>query len=161
MNHRAIGQDGHILTCAASNSLSERHGVVLFGQFFAQFGQAIEQLMLQVEDGIVVTNGSFEQALGVVSGRWHNYLDAGHVEEPRFRAGRMERPAFDPAARWAANDHRRWYAAAPVKLARHVDDLVKAAGNEVDELHLGDGAHAHGGGANGGTDAFAFAITSP
>src|SRR5579863_1540732 len=112
--------------------------------------------MFQVKHRIIIPNGGFEQSFGIVSGRWHNHLDARYVEEPRLRAERMKWAAFGAAAGGAANDQRRWYAAAPVKLARHVDNLVKTAGNEVDKLHLGDGAHTHDGRANRGTNDGSF-----
>src|SRR5579863_252273 len=105
--------------------------------------------MLQVEYRVVVANGGFQQSFGVIGGRWHDNLDAGNVEEPRFRAEGMERAAAHSTAGWPANDHRHRYAAAPVKLAHHIDDLVEAAGDEVDKLHFGDGAHPHDGRAHG------------
>src|SRR5579884_3771730 len=108
--------------------------------------------MLQIKHGIVVANSRLQQALRVISGRWIDDLDAWRMEKPGFGTGGMERAAVCAAARGAANDHRRRDAAAPVHLARHIDELVEAAGDEVDKLHLGNGSHAHNGCSDGAAD---------
>src|SRR6185312_15228983 len=82
----------------------------------------------------------------------HDYLNAWCMEEPRFRAGRMERTTLRATTGRPTNDHRHRHTRAPVHLACHVDDLVEATGDEVDELHLRNGTHAHQGRPYSGTD---------
>src|ERR1700726_1267171 len=65
------------------------------------------------------------------------------MEKPGFGAGRVEWATFRATAGRATNDYRYRHTRAPVHLGRHVDDLVKAAGDEIDKLHLGDGTHSH------------------
>src|SRR6266704_567869 len=67
------------------------------------------------------------------------------MKEPSLWTGRVERATLGTTARWTTNDYGNGHTYAPVHLAGHVDDLVKAAGNEVDELHLSDGTHTDNG----------------
>ena len=64
----------------------------------------------------------------------------------------MERPAREAAAGREPDDDRD-RRAHPVELLRsHGDQLVPGAGDEVGELHLRDGAHAHDRGAGATAD---------
>ena len=108
--------------------------------------------MFQVEHRIVIANGCFEQSFGIIGCRGNDDLDTRSMEEPGFRAGRVEWPALDASARGTTNDHRDRHTSAPVHLICHIDDLIEATGNEVDELHFGDWPHAHQRRTHGGAD---------
>src|SRR5437764_4842886 len=99
--------------------------------------------MFQVENRIVIANGCFEQSFRIVGCRRNDDFDTWSMEEPCFRAGRVEWSALDASTRGAANDHRHRHACAPVHLICHIDDLIETTGNEIDELHFGDWSHAH------------------
>src|SRR6266540_7057655 len=64
----------------------------------------------------------------------------------------MERTAREAAAGRAADDHRHRSAGAPALLRVDRDELVPRAGDEVRELHLRDGPHAHDRRARAGAD---------
>src|SRR6266496_3617198 len=64
----------------------------------------------------------------------------------------MERTTFRAAPGWATDHNRDRHTHTPIHLCRHIDDLVKTAGDEVDELHLSDWAHAHQRSAHGGAN---------
>src|SRR6266705_3506536 len=112
--------------------------------------------MFQVEYRIVIADGSFEQSFSVVGRRGNDDFDTRRVEEPGFRAGGMEWSALDATAGGTTNDHRHGNTGAPVHLCCHVDDLIEAAGDEVDKLHLSDGTHAHQRSAYGRADDSSF-----
>ena len=99
--------------------------------------------MFQVEYRVVIADGSFEQSFSIVSCRGNDDFDTGCVEEPGFRAGGMEWSTLDASTRGTTNDHRNRHAGAPVHLICHVDNLIEATGDEVDELHFSDWPHAH------------------
>src|SRR5713226_2227433 len=99
--------------------------------------------MLQVSHGIVVANSRLEQDIGIIGCGRNDYLDAGRMEEPGLRAGRMEWATLSSSAGWATNDHRYGNTRAPVHFARHIDNLIEAAGDEINELQLRDRPHAH------------------
>src|SRR5579859_6350171 len=53
---------------------------------------------------------------------------------------------------WSSDDYRNWHADTPVHLRCHINDLVKATGDEVNKLHLSDRTHTHQGGTDGRTN---------
>src|SRR5437016_5741314 len=55
----------------------------------------------------------------------------------------MERTAMDAAARWRPYHDRNTRPPPIAALGGEVDDLVVAAGDEVGELHFGDGPEPH------------------
>ena len=65
------------------------------------------------------------------------------MREARLRVLRVEGPAGEAAARRAAHDDRHGRAGAVALLGGDGDEVVPRARDEVGELHLGDGAHAH------------------
>src|SRR5215216_7183859 len=68
----------------------------------------------------------------------------------------MERPAMNAAAARPAHDHRYAYVLAVTALRGVVGQDVEAARDEINELHLGYGAHAHHRSAARGPDYRAF-----
>src|SRR5688500_7191917 len=64
----------------------------------------------------------------------------------------MERAAMHPAPTWAAHDHGNSYALPVTAFCRVVGQHIKGAGDEINELHLGHGAHSHHGRAARGPD---------
>ena len=108
--------------------------------------------MFQVEHRIVVAHGGFQQALGIVGCRGNDDFDAWRMKEPRLGARRMKWPALGASTGGTTDHYWHRHPHAPVHLVGHVDDLVKATGDEVDELHLRNRTHAHQGCPDGGTD---------
>src|SRR6266516_2936829 len=145
-----------MLPFTTSNSLTYWHNIVLGWKFLTQFWHTIKQFMFEVEHRIVVTDGRFEQPFRIIRCRRNDNFYAGSVEEPGFRAGGMEWSALDATAGGTTNDHRHWNTGAPVHLCCHVDNLIEAAGDEVDKLHLSDGTHAHQRSAYGRADDSSF-----
>src|SRR5439155_21899612 len=81
----------------------------------------------------------------------------GGMREMLFRIGGVRRPAVNATAgRDADNDGRRRIPEV-VPFGDEIGELVEAAGNEVDELHLADGAQAEIAHAAGRADYGAFA----
>src|SRR6266704_1217419 len=99
--------------------------------------------MFQVQHRIVVADGRFEQPLSVIGCCRKDNLNTWRVEEPGCWAGGMEWATVNDTSGRAANDDGDGHTRTPGHLARHVDDLVEAAGDEVDKLHLGDGTKTH------------------
>ena len=92
--------------------------------------------------GIVVADGGFDQALGVVRRGWTDHFEAGVVDEPHLGILRVEWAAVDVSAAGAAKNERRGRSPEIVRLGDHVGDLVEGAADEVHELKFGDRPHA-------------------
>src|SRR5215210_8645205 len=87
--HRGpVGDHGHLRPLAGDPRLPERHGVLAFGDLAADV--AIEPLVLQVADGIGVTDGARQEALGVGRRGRRDDLEAGGLDEPGLGVLRME-----------------------------------------------------------------------
>src|SRR5437588_9025772 len=152
MHHGRIGDDAQIAARPANDGLADRHGVVALRQLL--FDATVEEFMLKEEHGIIIANGGFEQPFGIVSRGGIDHLQPRRMHEVHFWIGGMKRAAVHTSARGSANNdgHRR--APAIVRLGHKVGDLVKGAGNEIDELHLRHRsqpqvAHAYGGAHDG------------
>src|SRR5207249_10027456 len=70
-------------------------------------------------------------------------LQARSVKEGRFRVLRMERATAHVAAAGASHHDRGGETGAVARGGDVVGEHVVGAGDEVDELHLRHGAHAH------------------
>ena len=127
--------------------LADGHGV-LFGRQVL-LDAAVEALVLEEEHRVVVADGGFDEALGVVGGGRAHHLQAGRADEPHLGILRMERAAVNAAARGRANHDGHGRVPAVAALGGEVDDLVEAAGDEIGELHLRHRAQAHQAGADG------------
>ena len=131
-------------------ALPSGHDVVLVGHLVLD--PAVEVLVLEVEDRIVVADRRLQQSFRVVGGRRLDHLQARRVEEERLRVERVERPAADAAAGRTADDD--WHAGAVAIPARRgeVRQHVEAARDEIDELDFTDRPHAHVRRADRGAD---------
>ena len=137
-DHRAIGQKRRVVALAPDGGHADRHDLVTFGH--RTLRAAIQILVLEVHDRIVVANGGLEQPFRVVRRRRRDDFQAGPVNEPRLGILRVIQPAADVAAARRADDDRHRGAAA-VSIAQRrglIDDLIEAAGDEVRELHFRD-----------------------
>ena len=135
---------------AAHGGLADRHDVVLGRQLLLD--PAVEELVLEEEHGVVVADRGLDQALRVVGRRRLHDLESRRVREVRLRVLGVERAAVHAAAGGAADDERHADARAVARLGGEVRDHVEGAGDEVDELHLGDRPHAHHRRADGRAD---------
>src|SRR5262249_22591935 len=87
VDHRAPGDDAHVLSFPHYPRLAERDLVVLLRNL--SFGRPVDSLRLKKEYRIRVSHRREQQTLGVVRGRRGNYLQAGGVDEERFGALRV------------------------------------------------------------------------
>ena len=83
---------------------------VIFGGDFA-FDAAVEIFVLEEDAGIVVADGGFDEALGVVGRGGADYFEAGIVDEPHFGILRVERAAVNVSAAGPPQDE--WSRRAP------------------------------------------------
>ena len=114
---------------------------VIFRGNFA-FDAAVEIFVLEEDAGIVVADGGFDQAFGVVGRGRADDFEAGIVDEPHLGILRVERTAVNVSAAGPAQDERSGRAPEVVRFRDHVADLVEGAADEVHELEFGDGTHA-------------------
>ncbi len=111
--------------------------------------------MLQEDDGVVVANGGFHQALGVVGcGRMHNF-QTWYLGVPHFQAlGVLSGSALaGPASLGHANHHRHFALPAghQAQLGCLVADLVHSQAGEVNKHDLSHRPHANQCRAGSGT----------
>src|SRR6266581_927953 len=102
---RAVADDGKMLPFARDARLPDRRQN-LFALRQLLLDTPVEPLVLEIEHGILVADRRLDEALGVPHRRRVDDLEAGRVEECRFRILRMERPASNVAAAGAAHHHR-------------------------------------------------------
>ena len=140
MDHRGVSDDAQVVAFASDARFADGDDVVIRGDFF--FDAAVEIFVLEEDAGIVVADGGFDQALGVVGRGGADDFEAGIVDEPHLGILRVEGAAVDVSAAGAAQDERSGRAPEIVRLGDHVGDLVEGAADEIHELKFGDGAHA-------------------
>ena len=127
--------------CAADCGLTDRHDEIVGRKLFLD--PAIEKFVFEINDRIGIANGGLDQSLRVVCRRRANHFQAGRVHEIHFRILRMERAAVNAAAARSANHDGNAGAPAIAAFRGEVRDLIEGAGNEIGELHFGDGPHSH------------------
>ena len=108
--------------------------------------------MLEVENRVRILDRREEEALRVGGRRRAGDLQARDVREARLGVLRVERPAGEAAAGRQPDDDRHGGSRPVVLLGRHGDEVIPGAGDEVGELHLRHGAHAHDRGARAAAD---------
>ena len=87
----ARGDDRHVAALAPDRGLAERNEVLAVGHLAVL---EREQVVVQVDDGVVVTDRGRHQPLGIGGGRRHHDLQARHAHEERAdRAGVLARPS--------------------------------------------------------------------
>ena len=117
-------------------------------------GAPVEGLVLQEKDRVIVADGGLEQPLCVLDRPGRDDLQSGRGEKEALRVLRVEQPAVD-AGPGRQPDHHGDARAPAVAIAEGgsgVDDLIEAAGDEVGELHLRDGAKPEDGRSDGSAD---------
>ena len=134
----------------ATRAFADGDDVVFRGDF--AFDAAVEIFVLEEDAGIVVADGGFDEAFGVVGRGGADDFEAGIVDEPHLGILRVEGAAVDVSAAGAAQDERSGRAPEVVRFRDHVGDLVEGAADEVHELKFGDGAHAGERGSEGRAD---------
>ena len=158
VDHRAVGDDGHLLARPHDLALADRHLVVTLGHLAlgvraprhrGLVGVAVERsvvdaLGLEEDDRVVVFDGRDQQALGVVGIAGHHHFHAADVREDRLGTLRMRLAAADAAAAGRADHHGRGeIAGAAIADARELArDLVHGRIDVVGELDFGDGLRA-------------------
>ena len=150
MDHGGVGDDGEVAAFADDICFADGDDVVIGGDF--AFDAAIEIFVLEENAGIVVADGGFDEAFGVVGRGGANDFEAGIVDEPHLGILRVEGAAVDVSAAGAAQDERSGRAPEVVRFCNHVGDLVEGAADEIHELEFGDGTHAGERGSEGCAD---------
>ena len=130
--------------------LADRHRVILWRQLFLH--PAVEKLVLEKADGIIVANRRLDEPFGVIGGCRADDFQSRHVREKRLGILRVKRTAVHAAAGGSAQHHRRGDVPAIVRLGQHVDDLIEGATDEVHELELDHRAQAGERSSEGGVD---------
>ena len=136
-----VRDDGHVAAGAADGGLAERHQVLAVGHLAVL---EREQVVVQVDDGVVVADGGRHQALGVGGGGGHDDLQAGHAHEHRADgAGVLAGPAGREAVAGLEHDRHLGLAAGHGVEARAlVDDLIHGHEHELGHVELDDRAEA-------------------
>ena len=142
-----VGHDADVGALALHVGHAERNGVFILGHGAAH---GVDGLVLEEYDHVVLANGRFQQALGVVGRRAGDHLEPRHVREPGFEAlSVLRRVAGSGAEGRAVGDGQLGGAAEHIAvLGGLVDDLVHGDAHEVRVHELGHGPAAGHGGAN-------------
>src|SRR5580704_14131110 len=140
MDHGCVRDYAQVAAFADDVRFTDGDDVSFGGHF--DFDAAVEIFVLEENAGIVVADGGFDQAFGVVGRGRANYFEAGIVDEPHLGILRVEGATVDVSAAGAAKNKRGGRAPEVVGFCDHVADLVEGAADEVHELEFGDGAHA-------------------
>src|SRR5579883_1736505 len=147
-DHGAVGHDGQVFAFPDDLGLADGHGVI--GGRKVLLDLAVEALVLEEDDGVVVANCGLDEAFGIVGRRRRDDLQAGRLDEPHFRVLGMERAAVDTAARGSADHDRHGRVPAVAAFGGEIHNLVETAGNKIGELHFGDRPKAEKRRADGG-----------
>ena len=150
MDHRRVGDDAEVAAFANDVGFADGDDVIFGGDF--AFDAAVEIFVLEEDAGIVVADGGFDQAFGVVGRGGADDFEARIVDKPHLGILRVERAAVDVSAAGASEDEGGGRAPEIVRFRDHVADLVHGAGDEIHELEFGDGAHAGERGSEGRAD---------
>ena len=111
---------------------------------------AVEQPVLDEDDGVGVLDRGTEQPVGVGRGRRHDDAQAGDVREQRLEALRVLAPRRAPGAELGSHRERHLRGAAghERQLGGLVEQLVEAHAEEVEVHELDDGPHSRHGRAD-------------
>ena len=148
-HHGRPRHDGEVGSLAGNTRLADRRED-LFGIRQILFDPPIEEFVLEVQHWIVIADRSLDQPLGIPCGRRTHELEPGCVEEPSLWVLRVERPATDVSSRGSAHHDGRGEPRSIPCGSNVVGQDVVCACDEIHELHLGDRAEAHVGGAGSG-----------
>lgn len=130
---------GHIVAGPFDGSLTEGNSVVLHRN--GAFG-IVEKLVFDKNHGVVISQGGFEEPLGVVGIGGQGHLQAGDVGEHGLQALGMLGGVPTAATLLGTDDQRHFDAAARhvSHLGSLVEDLIACHPGEVHEHQLGHGA---------------------
>src|SRR5216683_485738 len=150
--HRGpVGDDGQVLSLAGEPRLTDRReDLLLFGQ--GLLDPAVQPLVLEIDDRVLVPDGGLDQPLRVPRGGGVHDLQARRMKERRLRVLRMERAAPHVATAGPPHHNRGRETGAVARGGDVVREHVVGAGDEIDELHLRHWAHAHVSRPGGGAD---------
>src|SRR5579862_4205418 len=118
MHYRGISNDAQVAAFAGNIRFADWHNVVFRWDF--AFDAAVKIFMFEEDARIVVADGGFDQAFGVVGRGRANDFKTWVVDEPHLRILRMEGTAVDVSAARAAQDERRGRSPEIVRLRDHV-----------------------------------------
>ena len=140
--HARDPDDRHVGALAAHGGLAEAGDVVAVLGHLAPL--AVEVLVLDEDDGVVVADRRLEQALGVGGGARHGDEQARHLEVHGLEAVRVRRAELMARSLGHAHHERHPDLAAEhvVDVGGVVDDLVHRQQREVDRHELDDRAQA-------------------
>jgi hypothetical protein len=143
----AGGDDRDVAAGAPDRCLAERHEVLAVGHVAVL---EREQVVVQVDDGVVVADRGRHQPLGVGGGRGHDDLQPRHAHEERAdRAGVLAGPPGGEAVAGLEHDRHLDLAAGHRAEARRlVQHLVHGDEHELGHVELDDGAEARERGAD-------------
>src|SRR5271157_4933573 len=140
MNHRRISNDAEVAAFANKVGFADGDDVIFGGDF--ALDAAVEIFVLEENAGVVVADGGFDEAFGVVGRGGADDFEAGIVDEPHLGILRVEGAAVNVSATGAAQNERCGRTPEIVRFRDHVGNLVEGASDEVHELKFGDGTHA-------------------
>ena len=142
MHRQPVADHRYVGTGALDVRRADGQGVFPIRHLAAH--QAVGLLVLQEDHRVVVANGRFEQALGLVGRGRGDHDQAWGVEKQGFHVLRVKQAAADAAAVGDADGHRNLQrtVGAVVGAGRLADELVDAGPDEIGELHFGNGPHA-------------------
>ena len=140
-HHARIGDQRDVLAGPLDVRHAERDHVVLLGH---RALDAVQHLVLDEHDRVIVADRGLEQALRIVGRGGHDDVNAREMRPQRFEALRMVRGDGTTCATFGPDHHRDAGLAAEhvAVLGALVRDLIHGQRREVDIHDLGDGAHA-------------------
>ena len=150
--HAGDPDDGDVGALAGDAGAAEVDEVLVAVGHLAT--DAVEGLVLDEDDGVLVADGGLEQAVGVGGGGGHGYEQPGDVQEERLEAVGVGGPELVAGALGHAHDERHADLPAEhvVDVGGVVDDLVEGEEGEVDGHELDDGAQPDHRGADADPD---------
>mmetsp|Transcript_1363 Transcript_1363/g.3497 ORF Transcript_1363/g.3497 Transcript_1363/m.3497 type:complete len:405 (-) Transcript_1363:77-1291(-) len=150
-DHLGEGHEGDVRALALDLGLADVEDVVLaLGLVAERKGDAVEEFVLEEDDGVRVADGGLEETLGVLGVPGRDDLEARALREPRRVALRVLGRGPGGRAVGSSEDHGHGHVAVGHVglLGRRVDDLVDGLHGEVERHELADGSEV----LVGGTD---------
>ena len=148
LHHAAGGDDGDVAAFALDVGDAQRNGVIFLRH---RALQPVHHLVFEKHHRVVVADGRFQQALGVVGRRRHHHLQSGNVAEPGVQRLRMLRGRAARGAQRGSHHQRRFPLAARhvMNLGGLVHHLVHGEPDEIAEHDVDHRTHAGHRGAHG------------
>jgi hypothetical protein len=99
--------------------------------------------VLEIQNGIVVADRSFQQTLGITGCAWIDDFQPRRVKKRHLGILRVKRSASHAAADRAAHHHWNRTGVTPARRRDIVGQRFVRAGDEIHELHFDNWPHAH------------------